>query len=94
MLYGVTEWETYHSLDPVSLTYGMLEGERNEHLRKFMYARYEALPYFALATTLSEYLVSDNKNDPPPTCIFKENSFRTSLQFFFSLRTGENPYLP
>ncbi|EEB13058.1 conserved hypothetical protein [Pediculus humanus corporis] len=56
MLYGMTEWETYHSLDPVSLTYGMLEGERNEHLRKFMYARYEALPYFALATTLSEYL--------------------------------------
>ncbi|KAK6633555.1 hypothetical protein RUM44_004162 [Polyplax serrata] len=56
LLYGITQWETYHSLDPVSLTYGMLEAERNELLKKYMYYKFEALPYFALATTLSAYL--------------------------------------
>lgn len=64
MLYGITQWETYHSLDPVSLTYGMLEAERNELLKKYMYYKFEALPYFALATTLSAYLVSEFNEIP------------------------------
>lgn len=58
MLYGMTEWESYHSLNAVSLAYGMLERERDKLLREYMHSRYEVLPDLALATTLSEYTVS------------------------------------
>lgn len=60
MLYGVTEIESYHSLNVVSLTYGLLERERQQLLWQYMRARFQQMPDLALATTLSEYTVMKN----------------------------------
>lgn len=60
MLYGMTEWESYHSLNAVSLAYGMLERERDQLLKNYMRSKYEVLPDLALARTLAMYTVSLN----------------------------------
>ena len=60
MLYGMTEWESYHSLNAVSLAYGMLERERDQLLKNYMRSKYEVLPDLALARTLTQYTVSLN----------------------------------
>ena len=54
LLYGMTELESYHTLDAVALTYGLLESERNNLLRFYMQNRFEIRPELALAATLNE----------------------------------------
>lgn len=54
-MYGVTEVESYHILDAVSLAYGMLERERDELLRSYVTSRYELRPDAVFATILQRY---------------------------------------
>ncbi|XP_058058943.1 uncharacterized protein LOC131209816 [Anopheles bellator] len=55
LLYGMTELESYHILNAVALTYGLLENERDNLLRFYMQNRFEIRPDLALAATLREY---------------------------------------
>jgi len=41
ILAGVTEYESYHLLDSVSLAHGMLENEQNKVLLDYMKAKFE-----------------------------------------------------
>lgn len=41
MLYGLTELESYHLLDTVSLAYGMLEEDQQYMLRNYLQAKFE-----------------------------------------------------
>ncbi|CAH0393664.1 unnamed protein product [Bemisia tabaci] len=63
LMYGITEIESYHLLDAVSLAHGMLAEDRNKMLRTYMRQRFEALPDVAFARTMSQYsdwLVPEN----------------------------------
>lgn len=53
-MYGVTELESYHSLNAVSLTYGILANERDTILKMYIQNRFEKRPDLALAATLKE----------------------------------------
>nr|CAD7444738.1 unnamed protein product [Timema bartmani] len=55
LMYGLTETESYHHLNSVDLSYGMLEKERDQMLRSYFQAKYEMKPDLALAETLREY---------------------------------------
>uniref|UniRef100_A0A1B6C6P7 Carboxylesterase type B domain-containing protein n=1 Tax=Clastoptera arizonana TaxID=38151 RepID=A0A1B6C6P7_9HEMI len=55
MLYGLTEVESYHLLDAVSLAHGMLEEDQQYMLRNYLQARFELLPDVALAKTTQQY---------------------------------------
>ncbi|CAB3381900.1 Hypothetical predicted protein [Cloeon dipterum] len=55
LLYGVTEIESYHLLDAVSLAYGMLEQERDQMLHNYISARYELRPDSVFARVLQRY---------------------------------------
>lgn len=54
LMYGVTELESYHLLNAVSLTYGILANDRDDILRTYMQNRFEMQPDLALAATLKE----------------------------------------
>uniref|UniRef100_A0A336LRV4 CSON014630 protein n=1 Tax=Culicoides sonorensis TaxID=179676 RepID=A0A336LRV4_CULSO len=55
LLYGVTELESYHSMNAVSLTYGIAVNERDYTLKLYMQDRFAMRPDLALAATLKEY---------------------------------------
>ncbi|XP_039296334.1 LOW QUALITY PROTEIN: uncharacterized protein LOC111043338 [Nilaparvata lugens] len=55
LLYGMTEMESDHLLDGVSLVQGMLEEEKMKIIKDFIRAKYEALPNVALAKTITQY---------------------------------------
>ncbi|KAL4131346.1 hypothetical protein QTP88_008677 [Uroleucon formosanum] len=55
ILAGVTEYESYHLLDSVSLAHGMLENEQNKVLLDYMKAKFELFPDFTLTATLAQY---------------------------------------
>lgn len=52
---GVTELEAYHLLDSKSLSFGVLERDRDAMLKRYTRARFEKHPDVALARTLAEY---------------------------------------
>lgn len=57
LMYGVTELESYHLLNAVSLTYGILANERDAILSTYMQNRFEQQQHpaeLALAATLKE----------------------------------------
>lgn len=54
MLFGLTEVESYHSLNAVGLLHGLLESERDNYLRYYMQNRFEIRPDIATAMTLQE----------------------------------------
>lgn len=54
LLYGVTELESYHSMNAVSLTYGILANERDYTLKLYMQDRFGMGRDLALAATLKE----------------------------------------
>jgi len=54
-MYGVSEIESYHLLDAVSLAYGMLEQERDQMLHNYVSARYEMRPDSVFARVLQRY---------------------------------------
>lgn len=62
LMFGVTELESYHSLDAVALQHGLLEREKNNLLRFYMQNRFEIRPDIALVSTLKEY--TDSYTDP------------------------------
>lgn len=65
LLFGVTELESYHTIDAVALLHGMLEKERDTYLRLYMQTRFEMKPDVALALTLKLYATdyaNPNKN--------------------------------
>lgn len=62
MLFGLTEIESYHNLNAVGITHGLLENERDGYLRFYMENRFEFRPDVALKLTLQEY--NDIYNDP------------------------------
>ncbi|XP_059486675.1 neuroligin-4, X-linked-like [Neocloeon triangulifer] len=55
LMYGVSEIESYHMLDAVSLAYGMLEQERDQMLHNYISARYELRPDAVFARVLQRY---------------------------------------
>ncbi|RZF39081.1 hypothetical protein LSTR_LSTR006618 [Laodelphax striatellus] len=55
LLYGMTEIESDHLLDGVSLAQGMLEEEKMKIIKDYIRAKYEALPNVALAKTITQY---------------------------------------
>lgn len=64
----MTETESYHALNAVGLTHGLLENERDAYLRFFMQNRFEVRPDIATALALEEY--NDIYDDPKhPTAI-------------------------
>ncbi|XP_075235972.1 uncharacterized protein LOC142333050 isoform X2 [Lycorma delicatula] len=55
LMYGLTEVESYHLLDGVSLAQGMLEEDKSKLLKDYIRAKYEVSPYIALAKTIKQY---------------------------------------
>ncbi|VVC41277.1 Hypothetical protein CINCED_3A003527 [Cinara cedri] len=55
ILAGVTEYESYHLLDSVSLAHGMLENEQHKMLLDYMKAKFELFPDLTLTNTLTQY---------------------------------------
>lgn len=62
MLFGLTEIESYHNLNAIGLSHGLLESERDSYLRFYMQNRFEIRPDIAMALTLQEY--TDIYNNP------------------------------
>ncbi|XP_017785808.1 PREDICTED: uncharacterized protein LOC108568965 isoform X2 [Nicrophorus vespilloides] len=56
LMYGLTEVESLNLLNPVALTHGMLERERDQELRKYLYTKCEYKPELYLAHTLKAYI--------------------------------------
>lgn len=56
MLFGLTEIESYHNLNAIGLSHGLLESERDSYLRFYMQNRFEIRPDIAMALTLQEYV--------------------------------------
>lgn len=56
LLFGLTEMESYHALNAVGLSHGLLASERDAYLRDYMQNRYELRADVALALTLQEYM--------------------------------------
>lgn len=56
LLFGLTEMESYHALNAVGLSHGLLESERDAYLRNYMQNRFEIRPDVAFALTLQEYM--------------------------------------
>lgn len=54
LLFGLTEIESYHSLNAVGLSHGLLESERDSFLRFYMQNQFDIRPNIALALTLQE----------------------------------------
>jgi hypothetical protein len=50
ILAGVTEYESYHLLDSVSLVHGMLENEQHKMLLDYMKAKFEVSNFFSLSS--------------------------------------------
>lgn len=59
LLYGITEVESAHLLDAVSLTHGMLEKERDQDLNKYLSMRCELNQEVCQLRTLAEYIGPD-----------------------------------
>ncbi|XP_050440037.1 neuroligin-4, Y-linked-like [Adelges cooleyi] len=59
VLMGVTEYESYHLLDSVSLVHGMLENEQHSMLLDYMKAKFELFPDLTLTATLAQYADRD-----------------------------------
>uniref|UniRef100_A0A8D8QBR1 Neuroligin-4, Y-linked n=3 Tax=Cacopsylla melanoneura TaxID=428564 RepID=A0A8D8QBR1_9HEMI len=55
LMFGLTQMESYHLLDGISLLYGMKYEQTESLLRDFVYSKYEAHPDVALAKILREY---------------------------------------
>lgn len=61
LLFGVTELESYHTLNALSLMRGMLDRERDEVLRHYLQTRYDINKEVAQVLTLKLY-ASNFKN--------------------------------
>ncbi|XP_050539878.1 neuroligin-4, X-linked-like isoform X2 [Daktulosphaira vitifoliae] len=59
VLMGVTEYESYHLLDSISLIHGMLENEQQSMLLDYMKAKFELFPDLTLRATLAQYTDRD-----------------------------------
>lgn len=67
LLFGLTEMESYHALNAVGLSHGLLENERDSYLRNYMQNRFDIRPDVALALTLREYTdIYTNPERPLP----------------------------
>ncbi|KAI5713871.1 hypothetical protein M8J76_006916 [Diaphorina citri] len=55
LMFGLTQSESYHQLDGISLLFGMKFEQTETLLRDFVYSKYEAHPDVALAKILQEY---------------------------------------
>lgn len=67
LLFGLTEMESYHALNAVGLSHGLLENERDAYLRNYMQTHFEIRPDVALALTLQEYTdIYTNPERPLP----------------------------
>lgn len=53
---GVTEIESLHLLNSIALTYGMLERERDQELKKYLSVRCEMKLELCVTRTLAEYV--------------------------------------
>ena len=51
----MTELESYHILNSIGITYGLLKNERDNLLRFFLQNRFEIRTEVALATAIKEY---------------------------------------
>lgn len=58
-MYGVTEIESLHLLNSIALTYGMLERERDQELKKYLSVRCEMKLELCVTRTLAEYVNSE-----------------------------------
>lgn len=67
LLFGLTEMESYHALNAVGLSHGLLENERDAYLRNYMQNHFDIRPDVALALTLQEYMdIYTNPERPLP----------------------------
>lgn len=55
LLFGMTELESYHILNSIGITYGLLKNERDNLLRFFLQNRFSIRTEAALETAIKEY---------------------------------------
>lgn len=55
LLFGLTEIESYNTINAIGIMHGLLENERDGYLKFYVQNRYEVRPDIAMDLTLREY---------------------------------------
>lgn len=66
-MFGLTEIESFNSINAIGLVHGLLDSERDGYLRFYMQNRFEYRPDIAMDLTLKEYSnIYTNPKKPQP----------------------------
>lgn len=67
LLFGLTEIESFNSINAIGITHGLLDSERDGYLRFYMQNRFEFRPNIAMELALREYSnIYTNTKKPQP----------------------------